>query len=240
MRHLDLSFNQLQLLPDEISSLYFLQVLNCSCNKLQALPEGIASLECLAVLKANGNALTSIPSSIGQCKALKQLILSENILTSLPQEISGCTRLELLLLQNNDLCRLPLSLASMSDNLREMDVSNNNHQLATNIPIETHRDVNSIMWILALQQEKRHCIDNLKKDSSKTQHDIVVYEGELLEAEQRIATLEEKKKSVQYDLESVKYFLIAREHKRNMQSWMEEKWKEIKRACTSKLQVDSL
>jgi hypothetical protein len=47
------------------------------------------------------------------------------------------------------------------------------------------------------------------------QHDVIAYQGELSEAEQRIGMLEEKKNSLQNDFESVKYFLIAREHTRN-------------------------
>ena len=205
-------------------------MLNCSCNKLESLPESISSLECLIILKANGNKLVTIPSGIGQCKALQQLILSENNLTSIPQEISGCTSLEQLLLQNNDLCRLPLSLATLRGQLRGMDLSNNNKQLTTTIPKETHRDIDSIMWILALQHEKRHCIDGLKLNVRSIQHDIVAYEGELAEAQQQIAKLEQKKKRVDDELESVKYFLIARRHKRNMQNWLEHMWDELKRA----------
>ena len=162
--HLDVSFNQLQALPDEISCLHALQELNCACNKLQSLPGSIASLAWLRVIKANGNAITTIPKEIGKCKALESLNLSENILTSIPQEIAGCTRLQTLLLQNNDLPRLPLSLVALSGVMQQLDISNNNKEINITLPTKIHRDVHSIMWILGLQQEKRICIDRLREE----------------------------------------------------------------------------
>lgn len=252
---LDVSFNQLQSLPDEITSLCYLQTLgkinptssllvdvatnlnpistsDVSCNKLQALPKSIGSLENLTVLKANGNQIAVLPSSIGDLQNLQQLILSENNITALPQELEGCTSLQRLLLQNNDLSRLPLSLATLKGTLREIDLANNNHQLTTTIPAEVLRDLDSIMWILTLQREKRLCIDTLKQDTKHVQHEIVGYEMELLRLEEQIAMLEEKKRNVKSDLEEVKYFLMARTYKRDLQRWVDQKWEEIKQACS--------
>ena len=237
LQSLDVSFNQLQYLPDEFSSLRFLQILNCSCNKLRSPPESIGALESLTVLKANGNQLTAIPSSIGQCKSLQQLILSENILTSLPAELKGCSSLQKLLVQNNDLSRLPLSLAKLKDTLIEIDLSNNNEQMTVTIPTEVHRDIDSVMWIISLQSQKRDCIDGLKHDIKTLQHDIVGYEFDLLQLEEQVAMLEQKKRNIESDLEQVKHFLRAQECKRNVQYWMEQKWEEIKLACASKLPI---
>eukprot|EP00956_Cyclotella_meneghiniana_P006472 scaffold8496_cov66-Cyclotella_meneghiniana.AAC.14 len=233
--NLDVSFNQLQTLPDGISSLKFLQVLNCSCNQLQSLPDGIGCLESITILKANGNQLTTIPSTIGQCKNLQELILSENIITSLPQELDGCTSLQRLLIQNNDLSRLPLSLASLNGILTELDVSNNNAQLVTTIPIEVHRDIDSIMWILALQREKRVMIDSLKLDTKNLQHDIVGYEYYTSQLQEQIKMLKQKKHNIESEMEEVKYFLIAREYQRLIKSWMETKWEQITRAWSNQL-----
>lgn len=230
LQHLDLSFNSLTSISPEIASLQFLVLFNCSCNKVHSLPDSIGTLQWLRIIKANGNELTTIPKEVGQLKALEELILTENQLTSLPQEISGCSALRSLLLQNNDLCRLPLSLATLSGHLRELDLSNNNHQLAKTIPSGVHKDVHSILWILSLQQEKRHCIDKLKRDVKVLQHGIVASEGELAEAREKIASLEEKKRQLQEDLESAKYFLVARSHARNFRRWVLKIWLETKRA----------
>lgn len=235
LSNLDVSFNQLQSLPDGISSLKFLQVLNCSCNQIQSLPESIGCLESITILKANGNQLTTIPSGIGRCKNLQELILSENILTSLPQELDGCTSLQQLLVQNNDLSRLPLSLASLNGILTELDLSNNNAQMATTIPIEVHRDHDSVMWILSLQREKRVMIDSLKLDTKNLQHDIVGYEYETSQLQEQIKMLEQKRQGIERDMEEVKIFLIVREYKRLIKSWMETKWEQIIRAWSNKL-----
>ncbi|KAL9181563.1 hypothetical protein ACHAXT_010368 [Thalassiosira profunda] len=237
---LDLSFNQLAELPEELSKLSILQELNCACNKLQALPESIGSLAWLKIVKANGNCLSSLPASLGECKNLELLNASENALTSLPQEIAGCASLRTLLLQNNDLSRLPLSLASLGGQIQEIDVSNNNRELETTLPTAIHRDCSSIMWILALQQEKRHCIDQLKQEVKTFQHDNIAMEQELAKARERIAGLVTKKRVLEEDMESVQHFLVARAHCRELRRRGLLLWEEIKRACsqrvTSKLQ----
>ena len=138
-------------------------------------------------------------------------------------------------MQNNDLSRLPLSLATLKGTLLEIDLSNNNQQLTTTIPAEVHRDIESIMWILALQLEKRRCIDGLKAETKQVQHAIVGYEVDLSKVQEQIAILEQKKGNIKNDLEGVKYFLMARTYKREMQVWMERKWEETKRACSTKL-----
>jgi hypothetical protein len=233
--NLDVSFNQLKTLPDEISNLHLLQELNCSCNKLQSLPGSISLLAWLRVIKANGNAITAIPKEIGQCKVLESLNLSENVLTSIPQEIASCTRLQTLLLQNNDLPRLPLSLAALSGQLQQLDISNNNEEIIITLPAKIHRDAHSIMWILGLQHEKRHSIDRLKQEVNMFQHDNISAERELAMAKDRIATLEGKKKVLENDMESVRYFIIARAHYRDFRRRMSVCWRECKSACARKM-----
>lgn len=226
--HLDISFNQLQTLPDEISYLRLLQELNCSRNKLHSLPKSIGSLTQLRVLKANGNCIITLPNEIGRCSSLECLNLSENALKSIPQEIAECSCLRALLLQNNDLHHLPLSMAALRDRIEQMDVSNNNIQMTTTLPAKIHRDAHSIMWILALQQEKQHSIERLKQDMMVLQHDNLATERKLDVAKERIAELEEKKTTLSRDHESVKYYLAARARYRDcrgkMMRWWQDAW----------------
>ncbi|KAL7544115.1 hypothetical protein ACHAXR_013557 [Thalassiosira sp. AJA248-18] len=235
--NLDISFNQLEMLPDEISNLNLLQELNCACNKLQSLPGSIAMLAWLRVIKANGNSLLTLPKEIGQCKALELLNLSENALTSLPQEIAGCSSLRTLLLQNNDLpsLGLPLSLATLSGQIQQLDISNNSHELVTTMPTEIHRDVHSIMWILALQQEKRHCIDRLKQDTKLLRHDNITTEQELAQSKERIVKLESRKRDLEVDMEKVNYFIVVRSHWRELRRRCLKWWQDCKRACAQKM-----
>lgn len=227
---LDVSFNQLQELPTEISKLHLLQELNCACNKLKSLPESIASMEWLRIMKANGNGIHTIPKEIGNCKALENLNLSENVLTSLPQEIAGCTSLRTLLLQNNDLPRLPTSLASLSGQIQQLDISNNSQEMITTMPTAIHRDAHSIMWIISLQQEKRNDIVRLKQEIKELQHNNINMEQEIACARKIIATLEEKKGVLESDMESVRYFIVARSHCRELRRQCLCWWQEWKHA----------
>lgn len=233
---LDVSFNQLQSL-DGIASLQLLQELNCACNKLSSLPETIASMAWLRVIKANGNNISAVPKQLGKLKTLEVLNLSENALTALPQEIAGCSSLQTLLLQNNNLPRLPLSLATLSGQIQQLDISNNSPELQTTLPSEIHRDVNSIMWILALQQEKRHRIDRLKQDVKTLQHDNIAMEKELTKAREQIVKLESTKQALVDDMEDVKYFLVARSHCRELRRRGLELWQEVKRACAQRQRI---
>lgn len=231
---LDVSFNRLAEIPGEISRLHLLQELNCACNKLTSLPGSLALLGWLRVLKANGNGLRAVPTEIGGCKALEVLNLSENALTSVPGEIAGCARLHTLLLQNNALPRLPLSLAALAGKIQQLDVSNNSHELLTTLPAEIHRDVDSIMWIVALQQDKGHDIERLKQEIKGTKRDNIDMERELAKARERILLLEEKKRVLDSDMESIQYFLAARSHCREWRRRCLRWWQEGKAACARK------
>ncbi|KAL7461733.1 hypothetical protein ACHAXS_002142 [Conticribra weissflogii] len=233
--YLDVSFNSLQTLPDEISSLNLLQEFNCSCNSIQNLPESIGSLEWLRVFKANGNKITTIPNNIGRCRRLEELVVSENNLTALPCDIAGCTALQSLQLQNNDLPRLPISLALLNGKLHELNVTNNNSQLAVTLPTAIHRDIDSIMWILKLQHEESHGFERMKQSVKSLQHDLIYVEGELSESLKRAAMLEKKKLRLEDDMKAVGYFLLVRYHSRRFWEWLLILWQEGKRAIASRL-----
>eukprot|EP00985_Skeletonema_marinoi_P006795 scaffold2984_cov70-Skeletonema_marinoi.AAC.3 len=231
--YLDVSFNLLESLPDEISLLQTLEELHCCSNKIAALPESIGSIQSLRLIKANNNMLISLPKSLGQLQSLKSLVLSDNILTSLPDEIGNC-HLESLLLENNSLCRLPLSLALLKGKLTQLDVTRNDEQMQTTLPIQIHQDAQSILWILALQREKTHCIETLKTDVKLLQHQIHSSSEALAEAKQQIAELEQKKKSLEDDFESVRYFLTVRYLCRELRRKALELWQSVRRACAKK------
>ena len=223
---LDVSFNQLTSLPPEISSLSLLIELDVSCNKLQSLPSELSSLTWLRILKANGNQLTTLPQTLGQLKKVEILNLSENLLTSIPQEIAACSSLQTLLLQNNDLQRLPLSLSALE--LKRLDLSNNT--LESILPAEIHSDADSILWILRLQQEKSHCIENLKQDVKLLQRENMYTEQELTKANEKMLSLQERKAQLEQDMESVRHFLTLRKHYREFRIRLSNLWQECKRA----------
>lgn len=225
---LDISFNQLPSIPREISSLAILTELDISCNKLQSLPSELSSLSWLRILKANGNQLCNLPQSLGQLKKLETINLSENLLTSIPQEIAGCSSLQTVLLQNNDLKRLPLSLSALE--LKQLDVSNNNQALLSTLPAAIHSDANSILWILRLQQEKSNCIENLKQDIKLLQRENMYTEQQLTKAKDQVSLLQEKKTTLEQEMDSVRTFLTLRNHYREFRLRLSLLWQECKRA----------
>ena len=238
---LDVSFNLLHSLPEEICLLP-LEELYCASNKISAMPESIGSIQSLRIIKANNNMLVSLPTSIGQLQKIEQLILSDNMFSSLPDEIGNCQHLKSLLLGTNALSRLPLSLALLKGKLIELDVSRNDKQMLTTLPSQIRQDAQSILWILALQGEKTHCIKTLKTEVKMLQHQIHSSEEALAQARQDMVVLEKKKKRLEDDLESVRYILTVRHHSRELRRKTLELWQSVRRNCARKYseQVNSV
>lgn len=126
---LDLSGNQLTILPDDLPRLHKLRVIFCSDNPFTELPEVLGQCTQLSMVgfKANriahvspkalppllrwliltDNALTALPAEIGQCTHMQKLMLAGNQLRNLPPELAHCKRLELLRISANQLTELP-------------------------------------------------------------------------------------------------------------------------------------
>ncbi|RLN95717.1 hypothetical protein BBJ28_00005315 [Nothophytophthora sp. Chile5] len=98
---LDLSFNQLKVLSDEIGALTKLETLKLSHNGLQALPETLGGLTSLQTLDVTHNSLVTLPGSVGELHNLETLLLSHNQLQSLPVEMGTLNRLNWLELDEN-------------------------------------------------------------------------------------------------------------------------------------------
>ncbi|EPG84205.1 leucine-rich repeat domain-containing protein [Leptospira santarosai] len=101
VRILDLSENQLTILPKEIGKLQKLQLLDLSRNRLITLPKEIERLQNLLSLDLNENQLTTLPKEIGKLQKLQELGLSGNRLITLPKEIGQLKNLRWLSLKNN-------------------------------------------------------------------------------------------------------------------------------------------
>jgi len=228
---LDVSFNLLETLPEAISKLTSLQELYISNNKLSSLPESIGSLSSLRVIKANNNVLTTTLPSIRSLQNLEKLIVDENILVSLPEDIGHCSRLRVLHAQHNALSCLPLSLALLKGQLGDMDVSQNTESMEIVLPSAIHKDHQSILWILALQREKSHVIETLSADVKRLQHDIVDTNEALADAKEQVSQLQQRKKMLEEDLESVWYFLCVREHYRRLRRRAFELYQSVRAAC---------
>ncbi|KAJ2598088.1 hypothetical protein H4R99_004249 [Coemansia sp. RSA 1722] len=81
---LDISGNQIVVLPEEISHLQGLRELNVSRNALIGLPITIGSLRSLEVLDLSENYIIALDASMARLECLRMLNVSDNRLTALP------------------------------------------------------------------------------------------------------------------------------------------------------------
>lgn len=102
MQNLNLSNNQLSVLPESIGNLGALVELDVSSNDLEELPQGIGKLSKLTKVDASYNRLTLFPHALFGCNNLAVLNLEENDIGSVPSEIAlKLTNLQHLLLDGN-------------------------------------------------------------------------------------------------------------------------------------------
>ncbi|KRY57589.1 Leucine-rich repeat protein soc-2 [Trichinella britovi] len=104
---LNLSTNQLRLLPDDIDKLQNLEILIMSNNYIKRLPSSIGNLKKLRELDLEENELESLPNEIGFLLNLTKLLVQSNKLTSLPRTIGNLVSLKDLRAGENNLTYLP-------------------------------------------------------------------------------------------------------------------------------------
>lgn len=151
---LNLSNNQLEVVPSEIGDLVNLVALNVHSNKLKSLPESIGNLSKLKILNVSGNLLKALPENLSSCSELvelnanfnqletwmpvfgwklvklRKLEFQFNNLVGLPESFGHLKELKHLDLRNNHLRGLPLSIGSLS-HLETLDLSRNFSNLCT-------------------------------------------------------------------------------------------------------------
>src|SRR3972149_1500890 len=101
-----------------------IQILDLSENNIRVIPPKIGQLTNLVKLHLVYNKLTSLPAELGQLTNLKTLYIFRNRLTSLPPEIGQLTNLEKLSVFHNRLTSLPPEIGQLT-NLIELDISDN-------------------------------------------------------------------------------------------------------------------
>jgi hypothetical protein len=195
---LNLSGNNLTVLPEEIKQLTQLRVLNlggnhlapaeiakiCTrrpqlqeltlfSNGLTALPEEIKQLTQLRVLRLGSNHLApeEIAKICTRCPQLQELYLSYNNLTVLPEEIKQLTQLQVLDLSGNNLAPAEIAkICTWCPQLQELDLSSN---VLTALPEEikqlTQLQVLNLKWNNFGAEEREH-IRQLLKQSAPNAH----------------------------------------------------------------------
>lgn len=108
LTYLDLSYNQLENIPESIGNLKVLKILILAHNNLRELQDSLSHATSLTYLNLGHNQLETIPKSIENLTNVEELNLSNNLLRSIPNSIVALTHLKRLnLYQNTTLNSLP-------------------------------------------------------------------------------------------------------------------------------------
>ena len=124
LKHLDLSYNQIKVLPKEIGSLAALKWLTLNNNQIKVLPKEIGKLAALEHIYLNNNQIKALPKEIGSLAALEWLILYNNQIEELPKKTGNLTALKYLFLDNNQIIALPNGIGKLTT-LETLSLQNN-------------------------------------------------------------------------------------------------------------------
>lgn len=167
LKTLDISYNQMKLLPDTLSQLISLENLLFGSNEIATIPEGISNLKNLKNFQGDNNMIETLPSEVsvykklevfnvsrnqikefpmGLCRAvnLKVLNLSHNRLREIPSVITKLTK-TVFNFSHNQLCTLPYQLAHM--NLFDNQINIRNNPLDC-LPEECRDNISAILKYL--------------------------------------------------------------------------------------------
>ena len=124
LQRLDLTTNHIQIIPPEIGQLTNLRHIDFENNKIQIIPPEIGQLTNLKTLSIGANWIEIIPSSISLLTNLKYLYLGDNKIEIIPPEIGQLTNLVKLHLVYNKLTSLPAELGQLT-NLKTLYIFRN-------------------------------------------------------------------------------------------------------------------
>jgi len=149
LTELNVSFNSLTALPEELGSLNRLTSLNIASNKLEKLPDSIGRLSSLTQLHARGNQLRALPEAIVTLAGLTHLDVSWNKLTCLPKRVGEMCALQALHLGNNQIKELPSPALSGLTCLKELSIPNN---LLTDLPLSELLEIADTLTFIDVDQ----------------------------------------------------------------------------------------
>ncbi|XP_074048941.1 leucine-rich repeat and death domain-containing protein 1 isoform X5 [Macrotis lagotis] len=98
---------QLTQVPDELSILTELEILDISYNSIKELPKNIGELSKLVHFNASNNLISVLPLSFGFLNKLKHLNMSGNHLTELPNGLNNLSSLREINFDENPLIKPP-------------------------------------------------------------------------------------------------------------------------------------
>ncbi|CAD6186976.1 unnamed protein product [Caenorhabditis auriculariae] len=124
LRVLDVSDNEIAVVPPDVAKLSSMVELNLSRNKITDLPEELKECRELRILDLSGNAITRFPDVLVKCESIMSLCLLDVSLTALPQNIGQLKNLRILEARDNLLRKVPSSIVDLA-NLQVLDLGLN-------------------------------------------------------------------------------------------------------------------
>ncbi len=103
LKRLDLSNNHLKTIPEIINRAYQLEKLDLSYNDIDNLPNSISAFTKLKMLNLKSNSLKRVPETINKLQNLETLILRDNLLNTIPFSIGNLKKLKLIDLHHNQM-----------------------------------------------------------------------------------------------------------------------------------------
>jgi len=144
---LSLKNNKLDKLPTEFGIKFsLLQSLDISENQLTVLPDCICDCTKLETLDISENMIVALPSIMNKLTNLKTLIAFKNNLTSLPEELSNCTQLETVNVFNNKILRISPTFGTAWINIKEFNAGSNKLKSFPPIPGWTKLTRLALQW----------------------------------------------------------------------------------------------
>jgi Leucine-rich repeat (LRR) protein len=113
-KHLDLSYQGIQFLPDHICRYNDLRYLSLSNNRLQAINPKLQNCQRLRKIDLSSNGIKHLPQGLAYLHQIEELVLADNELYTLPNFLSNLHNLKVL-----DISNLHSSAASYYNNIRQ-------------------------------------------------------------------------------------------------------------------------
>jgi Leucine-rich repeat (LRR) protein len=127
LRVLDLSNNQINVLPQAIGTLIHLEEICFGENEVQELPDSLGALVHLTSMDFSSNRIRHIPPAIGGLVQLEELNVADNQIQELPDSLGALVQLNLLDFSSNRIRNIPPAIGALVQ-LEELYVADNQIQ----------------------------------------------------------------------------------------------------------------
>ena len=121
---LNLSHMKMTDFPLGIETNVNLRTLDMSRNEIKVVPDVISLLESLSTIRLQHNRIREIPEAVGDLRFVTSLHVNNNVLTTLPQNLAKMDKLTDLCIQANKMVTLPMCIGALM-NLRSFSASDN-------------------------------------------------------------------------------------------------------------------